>query len=266
MIRINSGTIINPIGKCMTPRILDEQALKAREQSIIDAAIVIIEQNGIEHLTMDKVVAKVTYSKGTVYKHFTGKEDLLLAISNQAIAILADLFWRAAKFSGCARIRMLLLNLSYLIYAILHPALFKTVICSKSPNVYGKSSPERIQEQEQLEMKLLGAIHGIVENAMENESLKLPEYMNIQQLCFANWSMAYGTISLLSGEVEECSGRTSLIVEKELYNQSNLLFDGLNWQPLLNDNDHHAALVDALSLIFPEELLLLKERGRILDF
>ena len=258
--------IINSIGKCMTPRILDEKSLKAREQSIIDAAIIIIEQSGIENLTMDKVVAKVSYSKGTVYKHFTGKEDLLLAISNQAIAILADLFWRAAKFSGCARIRMLLLNMSYLIYAILHPALFKTVICSKSPNVYGKSSPERIQEQEQLEMKLLGANHGVFDDAITSEKLVLPSYMDIQQLCFANWSMSYGTISLLSEEVEQCSGRTSLVVEKEIFNQNNLLFDGLNWQPLTKDNNHRIALENALMQVFPDELLILKERGRILDF
>ncbi len=250
----------------MTPRVLDAQGLKARKDTIISAAIEIIEQGGIENLTMDKVVAKVSFSKGTVYKHFSGKEDLLLAISNQAMTILADLFWRASSFEGCARIRMLLLNISYLIYAILHPALFKTVICSKSPNVYGKSSEERIQEQKQLEMKLLGAIHGIVEHALANKSLQLPSYMDIQQLCFANWSMAYGTISLLSEEVEECSGRTSLIVEKELYNQSNLLFDGLNWQPLLKDNDHRTALDEAINQIFPEEVILLKERNRILNF
>jgi AcrR family transcriptional regulator len=250
----------------MPPRILDAKSLKIREDNIISAAIEVIEQGGIENLTMDKVVAKVSYSKGTVYKHFSGKEDLLLAISNQAMAILADLFWRASSFGGCARVRMLLLNVSYLIYAILHPALFKTQICSKSPNVYGKSSPERIQEQEQLEMKLLGAIHGIVEHALANKSLELPSYMDIQQLCFANWSMAYGTISVLSEEVEACSGRTNLIVEKELYNQCNLLFDGLNWQPLLKDNDHRGALEKAIKLIFPEEVILLKERGRTLNF
>jgi len=267
MLKIYSHTaVVNTIGKCMPPRILDEKSLRAREEVITAAAIKIIEQGGVEHLTMDKVVAKVPYSKGTVYKHFIGKEDLLLAISNQAIAILSDLFLRASSFSGCARIRMLLLNISYLIYAILYPALFKTVICSKSPNVYGKSSPERIKEQEQLEMKLLGAIHSIVEYALTTESLKLPSYMDIQQLCFANWSMSYGTISLLSGEVEQCSGRTTLIVEKELFNQSNLLFDGLNWQPLLKDNDHRSALEDALKLIFPEELNLLEERGRALNF
>ncbi|SFC98973.1 TetR/AcrR family transcriptional regulator [Pseudoalteromonas denitrificans] len=250
----------------MTPRILDEQALQAREQDIINAAVVLIQEQGVEHLTMDKVVGKVSYSKGTVYKHFDGKEDLLLAISNYAVSILSDLFWRASQFQGCTRERMLLLNFSYLIYAILHPALFQTVVCAKSPNVSGKSSEKRLQEQEQLEFKLLGAIHGIVEGALTDKSLNIPEHMDIQQLCFANWSMAYGTIILLSGEVEQCSGRTALIVERELFNQNNLLFDGMKWQPLTHEKDYASALKKALEQVFPKELLLMHEKGRDLNF
>ena len=99
----------------MTPRILDEHSLKAREQDIIDTTITLIEKQGVENITMDKVVAAVPYSKGTVYKHFIGKEDLFLAIGNHATSILSDLFSRAALYPGCARERMLLKNISYLI-------------------------------------------------------------------------------------------------------------------------------------------------------
>jgi len=250
----------------MTPRMLNEEDLQAREQKIIDTAISLIAKLGIEHLTMDKVVAQVPYSKGTVYKHFSGKEDLLLAISNQAIKLLSDLFWRAFQFDGCARERMLMLNFSYLIYAILYPELFQTAICAKAPNVLGKSSPQRIQEQEQLEAKLLGALYGIIETAIKNKSLALPDYMNIPQLCFANWSMAYGTIALLSDEVEQCTGRTDLIVERELFNQSNLLFDGLQWQPLTKDKMYRKALKNVLEQVFPKELAMIKEKGRELQF
>jgi len=250
----------------MTPRILDETALKAREQQILDAAISLIAQLGIENLTMDKVVARVPFSKGTVYKHFLGKEDLLLAISNQAIGILSSLFWRAFKFEGCTRDRMLLLNFSNLLYAILHPELFQTAICAKAPNVIGKSSEQRIQEQQQLEIKLLGAIHGIVEEAISSNNLALPAYMDIQQLCFANWAMSYGVISLLSDEVDQCSGRTDLVVERELFNQSNLLFDGLQWQPLTKDKMHSAVLRETLEQVFSDELVLIKEKGRELKF
>ena len=153
----------------MTPRILDEKALAAREQEIIDAAIGLIKEHGVDHLTMDKVVSKVPYSKGTIYNHFDGKEDLLLAISNFAMSIMSDLFWRSAQFEGCARERMLLLNFSYLIYAILHPALFQTCVCAKSQNVVGKASEQRIKKQEELEFRILGAIHGIIESAVNDK-------------------------------------------------------------------------------------------------
>jgi len=250
----------------MTPRILDEQSLQAREQEIIDAAIAVIDQLGVEHLTMDKVVAKVPYSKGTVYKHFIGKEDLLLAIGNIAITILSDLFSRAAKYQGCARERMLLLNVSYLIYAILHPTLFKTVLCAKSPNVYGKSSDERMKKQEALEGKLLSSIHGIIESAQASKHFTLPAHMDIQQVCFATWASGYGTIGLLSAEVDQCSGNTGLVVERELFNQNNILFDGLQWSPLSKDKDYQKALKSALQQVFPGELALMKSVGRELNF
>ncbi len=248
------------------PKLLDEAALKERELQIINSAVLLIQKNGIENLTMDKVVAQVPFSKGTVYKHFIGKEDLLLAISNYSIEVLGDLFYRAYQFKGCARSRMLLLNFSYLIYAMLYPALFQCVMCSKSPSVVGKSSEKHINEGERLEVKLMTSIHGIVDDGLNDNSLALPFTMDIQQLCFSNWSMAYGVITLLSDEVDQCSGRTNLIVERELFNLSNLLFDGMSWQPLTKDRSHHTELQAALAELFSEELALIKAKGRELNF
>jgi len=248
------------------PRLLDKSALKEREQTILNVAITLIRRFGIENLTMDKVVAQVPFSKGTVYKHFIGKEDLLLAISNHAIEVLSDLFYRAYQFKGCSRERMLLLNFSYLIYAILYPELFQTVICAKTQSVISKSTEQRLNENDQLQVKLLTAIHGIVDDGLADNSLTLPEHMNTQQLCFANWSMAYGAIALLAGEVESCSGRTDLIVERELFNHSNLLFDGMGWSPLTKDKKHCTELTIALQSLFPQELVLIEEKGRQLNF
>lgn len=250
----------------MTPRILDEQSLKAREQDIIDATIVLIDKHGVENITMDKVVAVVPYSKGTVYKHFLGKDDLFLAIGNQAVTIMADLFSRAAQYQGCPRERMLLLNIAYLIYAILHPTLFKAVQCTKSPSVFGKSSEKRLQEQERLELKMMGTIISIVEDAQINNQFVLPEHMNIQQICFSTWSAGYGTIALLSLEVESCQGSNGMVVERELFNQNNLILDGLQWAPLTKDKNYSQALELALKIVFPGELALLKSMGREFNF
>ena len=250
----------------MAPKVLDGYALKAREQDIIDATIALIDKHGVENITMDKVVAAVSYSKGTVYKHFLGKEDLILAIGNQAITIMHDLFSRAAMYDGCPRERMLLLNISYLIYAILHPALFKSVMCAKSPTVYGKSSECRMKEQEQLEAKIMGVTFEIIEDAQSKGQLTIPAHMDIQQVSFATWAQNYGTISLLSSEVDQCSGSTGLAVERELVNSSNLLFDGLAWAPLSKDRNYAQSVELALQKVFPSELALLKSMGREFSF
>ncbi len=250
----------------MAPKLIEEHSFQAREQDILDATIGLIDEYGIESITMDKVVAAVPYSKGTVYKHFLGKEDLFLAIGNQAIKVMHDLFGRSARYEGSTRERMLLLNISYLIYAILHPALFKSMQCAKSPSVYGKCSEQRLQEQQLLESKVMETITDIVEAAEACNQLKVPAHMTPQQVCFSTWTIGFGAISLLAGELDQCSGSENLIVEREMLNQYNVLLDGYQWLPLSKDKDYETALQVALKTVFPGELLLLKGKGREFNF
>ena len=247
----------------MSPRILDEQSLLDRELSIIEAALVIIKREGVENLTIDKIVTLVPFSKGTVYKHFLSKEDVTLAIANQAISILSDFFNRAANFEACSRERMLLLNASYLIYAILHPVFFKIDLCAKSPIFLENCDKKRVQTQEMHQMTLMSSIESIIQKAIECNSLALPSFMNIQQVCFSNWSMNHGIISLLSKDIEACN---DLIVDREIFNNSCILLDGLNWSPLTKEKDYKKALTQALKAIFPEELKEISKLGRVLNF
>lgn len=250
----------------MTPRLLDKDSLMAREQEIIDATITLIAQTGVENITMDKVISAVPYSKGTVYKHFLGKEDLFLGVSNHANRIMSDLFIRAAKYQGCSRERMLLIQVSYLIYAILHPALFQSVQCAKSPNVYGKSSEERLTEQINLEAKVMMTVCGIVEDGAANNDLVIPEHMTPLQVCFSSWAASYGTIALLAPEMYRCTPSSDMVVERELLNQNNIIFDGLNWSPLSKDKDYKISISTAIQTVFPGELALIKSLGRELIF
>ena len=57
-----------------------------------------------------------------------------------------------------------------------------------------------------------------------------------------------------------------MIVEQELYNQNNLIFDGLQWLPLTKDGNYKATLVKAIKTVFPSELALLKSLGRDFNF
>ena len=51
-----------------------------REQSIIDAALELFLAEGIDRVTVSKIAAAVGIGKGTVYKHFLTKNEILLRI------------------------------------------------------------------------------------------------------------------------------------------------------------------------------------------
>ena len=105
-----------------------------------------------------------------------------------------------------------------------------------------------------------------IEDAQSKGQLTIPAHMDIQQVSFATWAQNYGTISLLSSEVDQCSGSTGLAVERELVNSSNLLFDGLAWAPLSKDRNYAQSVELALQKVFPSELALLKSMGREFSF
>ena len=54
--------------------------------------------------------------------------------------------------------------------------------------------------------------------------------------------------------------------KQEIFNQSNILFDGLVWAPLSKDFDHNQELKQALEQVFSKELTEIKKLGRPLQF
>ena len=55
---------------------LTDDALQAREQQVFAVLRELLPRLGPQGLTMDKVAAKVDFSKGTLYNHFRSVEDL----------------------------------------------------------------------------------------------------------------------------------------------------------------------------------------------
>jgi len=241
----------------MSPKILDKKDLQTRELELIETALDIMKVHGIAGLTMDKVVARVPYSKGTVYNHFVSKEDLLMGVCNDCMSVLSSLFKRANKFDGSPRERVLTVLYGYLLHAQLHPDRFMLVISAKTPNLMERASEKRLTEHRLLEQDLMGALSEQVLVAIDKGQLCLPAHMTVQQVVFANWATAFGAIALLLSHVDQCSGRDGLLVEREAMNNINLLLDGLNWHPLSNEFDYQSTLKRVAEEIFPEELAVL---------
>src|SRR5947209_8063247 len=64
-----------------TPTIsLKEKQRREREELIIRAAEEVFQEKGYYETSMDEVAARVGIAKGTIYSHFPGKEELVIAI------------------------------------------------------------------------------------------------------------------------------------------------------------------------------------------
>jgi AcrR family transcriptional regulator len=250
----------------MTPRALDKQSLLEREQEILEAALSLLEEIDVSQLTMDKVVARVPYSKGTVYGHFSCKEDLFSAIGNLALRTMVGLFSRAVEYEGNSRERYLGMSFAYLIYALRYPTLYRTALCGKSPSVLGKTSPERLTEHESLEQTLMSLFFRLIDDGITEGNLSLPDHMSKQQVSFAGWAGASGTIMLLSDDLDSCAGRHGLYLEREFFHTANIFLDGLSWRPLSSERDYRAVLKMMLEGRFANELKEIQARGRQLMF
>jgi AcrR family transcriptional regulator len=60
---------------------------EAREQAILDAAIVVLAEVGYDRMTMDAVAATAKASKATIYRRWPGKAQLVIAAMHRRVVL-----------------------------------------------------------------------------------------------------------------------------------------------------------------------------------
>ncbi len=245
----------------MAPRQLAASELLEREQRILSAAFEVVSEVGVAALTLERVSQYLPYSKGTLYNHFTCKEDLVVAMCVDSMEVFEGFEHRALDFDGSKRARMQTLSLAYLLYAYLYPTRFMLVISAKSGQVIEKASEARRTELLETESRLMAqpAIQ-LVGPALEEGVCAPPIPLSADQIIFSCWSNSFGSIALLHDEVRCCTVRQDMQPVHEVLCSTNLLLDGLNWQPLSADHDWAGEAKRAMEAQFSEELALLKKQ------
>ena len=66
-----------------------------RRQQILSAADLVLIDVGVEDFTIDQVAERANIAKGTVYKYFKSKDEILAEISTKAIGLLLQIFQQA---------------------------------------------------------------------------------------------------------------------------------------------------------------------------
>lgn len=76
----------------------------SRTQAVLDAAMEIVQADGLEGLTIARLAGRVDAAVGALYRYFPGKEALVVALQARALgALRLDLEERAAAVEAAAR-------------------------------------------------------------------------------------------------------------------------------------------------------------------
>jgi len=216
------------------------QAKLQREQELLVLAQQILQQEGFAGLTMDRLTALSTVSKGTIYNHFCSKEDLFTALSVDSLQRQIDLFQRALQIPGNSREQVLALHLAYHRFSATEPTLFLCLLTATTPGVVEKSSAERLAVRQQLELQLAAICGQLISKAIAQGDLQGPVGQSIDALAFVQWAQAFGTNALLK-PTQQLGLFSQLQPQKAVLLGLNLLLDGLHWQPLSTDWDYQAS-------------------------
>lgn len=104
-----------------------------RETSILEAAKKVFMAKGLITATIDDIAAEAELGKGTLYRHYRSKEDIMLAISEQATQELHALYTKAAAGTGPGLEKVLAMMRGYYSFVMDNPAYFGFIAFFESP-------------------------------------------------------------------------------------------------------------------------------------
>ena len=226
-----------------------QRELGNREQLILDNARELIRAEGLLNLQMARLAEKCEYAVGTLYQHFSSKEDLLLEITRRDVVEHAELIRRVAQWPGSPRDRIFGLAVADIMFVRRSPDHFRIsqyVFCEV---VWNAASAARRQAVIDAQAPIASVAVGIVNDAVAGGSLDL-KGMPPEQLCLGLWALVMGMHDMVHAE-----GVMSAFSVSDPYRlmcrHLQSLLNGQGWTPSFDVSDD-AALDALIQKIFTE--------------
>lgn len=230
-----------------------ERERQQRELLFLDTARTLLVENGYLGLKMDDIAAATEYSKGTLYQHFVSKEDMVMGLAVETLVKKVEMFERAAAFNGRSRERMAAIGMASELFMRRYPDQFRIEQIIRADSFREKASPERREKLFSCELRCIANITGIINEAIQQNELILPEMLTPEQLTFGMWSLSLGAQNLMTaanylGDLGMDNPFEAII------NNIHVMLDGIGWHPLTRDWDYEKTFKRVANEIFAEEI------------
>ena len=216
-----------------------QREIRLREARILAVARDQILEGGYLGLNMDRIAAQIEYSKGTIYQHFCNKEEILLALVNDALDTRQRMFRVAAAFPGPDRVRLATVGAAAEAFVEHFPYHFKVEQIVRASSIWEKTSPERQQLMQACEKSCMETVVEVVHHGVAAGDLALPDGVRPEEVVFGLWSIYLGAqiISHSSDTLGEIGIDNPI---RSLRTNQQMMLDGYGWRPLSSDFDYTA--------------------------
>ena len=213
-----------------------QQEIVDREKRILEVARRLIIEDGYHGLNMDRIAELLGISKGTIYNHFSCKEEIIIALANETAEVRRKFFGRAALFNGCPRFRMLAIGQADIQFFQQFNDHFEFERMLRIPSILAKTSEQRQAVMQMCEASCMMVVGGIVRDALARDDVQLPSGMSVEEMVFGLWSLHYGAQSIIasSDHLEQIGIRSPI---EMIVVHTRKLLDGFGWKPLSTEFD-----------------------------
>ena len=223
-----------------------------RETLIIDTARHLLLEIGYIELNMDRIAELTEYSKGTIYQHFSCKEEILVAMLIQSAQKCGMFLLRGSRFQGTPRERVAAMALGYDLFIRLNPDHFKSKLLLLNASIRGKASPAWQKNLERAEQDNIGIVFEVLRDAVKEGHLQLRKGVTIEEVTFGLWTGAFGAYVLMFSEVN-LFALGILDPRKAVWANIHALLDGFGWHPFFHELDWEETRNRILKEIFSQE-------------
>nr|MDT0250802.1 TetR/AcrR family transcriptional regulator [Endozoicomonas sp.] len=143
-----------------------------REATIIQSTLHILKEKGFMDLKMSEVARQAQFSMGTVYSHFSSKEDLLLGCAIHISKTIASIFDQVIKSPTPPMERLLTLNIAIWLCDARQPHHYFLRKLAMTPDIWQRASAERVRALDDIYQIISQLVETLVIEAMtENPSI-----------------------------------------------------------------------------------------------
>ena len=234
-----------------------EKRYQEREAQILRVARSLLRERGFAELTMDRIADAINYSKAVVYQHFPCKEEIILALAMQTAFIRLKLYERVDQFAANPRERVIAHGEATVV--LLDHLQCEMLIGTNA--LSSKTSEARLDLYQHALRRMIVAGALIVEDAVAEGDLTLPEDLNPQTFSFGLWTAVFGGFALLNTGTNLIAHLTSPggggtpenVHLVRMYGRT--LLDAYGWRPLSTEWDYRETMRRIYTEVFPPEVI-----------